>query len=217
MTSTSPAAGPLIGLVPPDSRLDAASRRLAEGISQLVSPPVVAAGMIALASARAAASGVLPAQAWLWGLGLALMAVAAPLLYLRWLVRVGRVSEMDVRRRHQRLRPMAFALAAGMAALCTLEWGGAPLFLCLVASLLWLLMAGLMAVSVRWKISVHTAMAGAGLALLWACCQPAWAVGGLLLVGWARVRLGCHTVAQVAAGSAWGLALFIVGVALYGG
>ena len=218
MTSTSPTVEPLIAVSPAASRLDAASKWMAEGISQFCSPPLVATAMIAGATVHvASATPKAAVDAWLWGAGLVLMAVAAPLLYLRWLVRTGRVSDLDVRRRHQRLRPMAFTLAAGMAALCALEWGGAPLFLCLVASLLWLLMAGLMAVSVRWKISVHGAMAGAGVAVLWACSQPAWAWAALLLVGWARVRLRCHTVAQVAAGTLWGVALFTMGLVLYGG
>ena len=219
MTSTtSPRLEPLVtGPTADDSRLNLASRWVAEGISQVFSPPLVAVAMVLLAVAYAAPRHGRWAT-WLWGGGLVLIAVALPLAYLHWLVRTGRVTDMGVRRRHQRLRPMAFTLAAGMAALCTLEWGGAPLFLCLVASLLWLLIAGLMAVSVRWKISVHGALVGAGLALLWACCQPPlWALALLPVLGWSRVRLGCHTVAQVIAGAAWGAALFGLGLALYGG
>lgn len=217
MASTSPRLQSLVAAsASDDSRLGVASRWTAEGISQLLSPPLVAVAMVALAAARVATADGQRA-AWIWGGGLILAAVVAPLGYLRWLVHTGRVADMDVRRRHQRLRPMAFTLAAGMAALCTLEWGGAPLFLCLVASLLWLLMAGLMAVSVRWKISVHGALAGAGLALLWACGGALWPWALLPLLGWSRVRLGRHTVAQVIAGAAWGVALFGLGLALYGG
>jgi membrane-associated phospholipid phosphatase len=78
-------------------------------------------------------------------------------------------------------------------------------------------MAGLMAVSVRWKISVHGALAGAGLARLGACGGALWPWALLPLLGWSRVRLGRHTVAQVIAGAAWGVALFGLGLALYGG
>ena len=217
MTSTSPRLEPFPATsAAHDSRLDLASRWVAEGVSWLFSPPLVATAMVILAVTQVAPSDGRRA-AWLWGGGLVLGAVALPLAYLRWLVRTGRVSDMDVCRRHQRLRPMAFTLAAGITALCTLEWGGAPLFLCLVASLLWLLMAGLMGVSAWWKISVHGALAGAGLVLLWVCQEPLWAWALLPVLGWSRVRLGRHSVAQVIAGTAWGVALFGLGLALYGG
>ncbi len=64
-------------------------------------------------------------------------------------------------------------------------------------------LVALAAITLRWKVSVHSAITAGAVAVLAAVYGP-WA--GLLaplvvLVGWSRVRLRCHTAAQVAVGA----------------
>lgn len=78
----------------------------------------------------------------------------------------------------------------------------------LVVAMLATLLA-ILAVTTRWKISVHTAVSGGAVALLALTYGPWPLVGGVLvvLVGWSRVRLRDHTLAQALAGAALGAAV----------
>lgn len=116
-------------------------------------------------------------------------------------VRRGRIGDRFIADRRQRVAPMSLAVACAGVGLAVLRLLGAPRDLVvLVAAVL----AGLVvsvAITTVWKVSVHVAgLAGAvAVATLrygW------WGASGLALVGllgWARVRLGAHTVAQVVA------------------
>jgi membrane-associated phospholipid phosphatase len=89
--------------------------------------------------------------------------------------------------------------------------GRAPVQMIVVAGGLWLQMVLIFGITLRWKISVHSA-AAAGIATL------AWSLAGTVLplvigvpvIAWARVRLRRHTIAQTIAGSVLGLTIFLV-------
>lgn len=123
----------------------------------------------------------------------------------------GLISSPDLPRRSERLQPALFTTLCAVAAYPLLQGVGAPpLFLSLDAALA-VQMALLALVTSWWKISYHAAGA-AGLTIvafaLGDLSVSVPLVGLMVLVGWARVRLGRHTPRQVAAG--WLSALPIV-------
>ena len=78
-----------------------------------------------------------------------------------------------------------------------LRWSSASFLV--GASLVWL-------ISRAWKISIHAVGVGGGVVILMVVGGPTlWPViVAPLVVGWARLRLGAHTIPQLLAGSALG-------------
>ncbi len=170
-------------------------------VSIIFAPPFVAAYMITFV---VVVSGV--SEAWRWaGLYLA-QSVLAPLGYLLWLRQNGLVSDLDVKERAERFRPLAFTVVA-MVLACVVFWaGGAPPLLRGLAVVAVLLLGVVLVVTTRWKISMHGAAIGAFTALL--LIVIGWGAVPILLivpvVAWARVHLRRHTPAQAIAGIALG-------------
>jgi membrane-associated phospholipid phosphatase len=162
-----------------------------------------------------AAWSVSAPEAWTWAGIYVLLAVVAPLLYLSWLVRRGVVTDFDVQVREQRVVPLAITLVCGQLAVLLLLFGDAPSILTTVAVALWFQTAVLFGVTLRWKISVHTATAAAVAILAWSAGgTPLPLLIGVPLVSWSRVRLGRHTVAQTVAGALLGCAVMSVALIL---
>ncbi len=183
---------------------------LAYAISQVGSPPVLGAAVMALI-----ASTLSSPRAWTWAGVYVFLAILTPLLYLVWLVRRGRITDLDVQLREQRTRPLIFTIACAGLAWLVLALGGAPLQMVVVTGGLWLQMAIIFGVTLRWKISMHSA-AAAGVAML------VWSLAGTMLplligvpiIAWSRVRLRRHTVAQTIAGAVLGLTIFLAALSL---
>jgi hypothetical protein len=196
-------------LVVPAGTLD----RLASRVSQVTAPPV-----LALAAAMACARVVGAAQGHGW-LALYLgLVVALPVVYLLWLLARGQVADFHLYRREDRLRPYLATLLAAALGWAILRWGGAPRLLVVLAGATCLQTATLLAVTLRWKISAHTATAAALAVLTAALAGPVAApfAAAVPVVAWARVRLRRHTVAQTVAGALVGglgltLALAVAG------
>ncbi len=140
--------------------------------------------------------------------------VAAPALLLGFGMHCGWWSDLDVSQLHERRTYMPWVLAsAGLAG--ALAWGYAfpsPLKWSIDSIFLWLAVS--VAVGVTWKISLHAGSSTGILALAYLTLGWRW---GLALtwipiaVGWARVRLACHTPFQVLAGAvAGGAAVTVV-------
>ncbi len=102
---------------------------------------------------------------------------------------------------------MLFTLACmgGGGALLWLGGRAAPARRVWTATL-WAQMALVMTITLRWKISVHSAAAASATALLWAVIGPLAMLAMPLigLVSWSRVRLLRHTRAQTVAGALLG-------------
>jgi membrane-associated phospholipid phosphatase len=173
---------------------------LAQHISHIFHPIFLSTGSCLIVGYSA-----LPQQRWL-GLGWAvlsiLMMVVPGVLFFRFRLRQGAYSDTDVSVRHQRNELYFFSGAILLVNLVVLLLLNAPLdFVALLLSVLLLALCG-WAINLFWKISVHASsisscatismiyMAPLGV-VLWPCA---------LLVGWARVRTGNHTPAQVGAG-----------------
>jgi membrane-associated phospholipid phosphatase len=141
-----------------------------------------------------------------WGLVAALFAAVLPTVFISYGVRRGRWSDRNVGARRPRLIVLAFITASVAAGLILLAAGGAPRMLTGYLAFMLASVAALAAVTTVWKISIHCAVASGSVAILaltyGPLVLPAYALVALL--GWSRVALKDHTVAQVVAGSVLG-------------
>lgn len=184
---------------PPAADRTLLARALTEALSPLRLVP-------ALLIIVAWASAPDPSAALAWGLGTAVLAMGAPLLYLRRQIRAGRVSDHHVTARRRRPMLLFITLVSLLATLAVARAGGAPrMLVALVAALL----AGLglfLLITLAWKISFHAGVSAGAVGILTLVFGPAMLLfsPAVPLLAWARVRLGDHTPAQVAAGAILG-------------
>lgn len=180
--------------------------RFAHHVSAILSPAVISVPVILLASLYRAAS-ISSALAYTL-LTLCFLSLG-PFAYIYIGVHLGKLSDVDVSKRSERVGPFIF----GLLSIC-LGWfvlilvhGPSPLITVLIMTAI----SGLtmMIITLWWKISIHaSSLAGAAtmLTVLYgAIMLPTFAL--LVLVSWSRVVLRRHTLAQVIAGSLLGIAL----------
>jgi membrane-associated phospholipid phosphatase len=179
-----------------------AKNRIAGWITEVFQPPVVVS--VQLLVSPLTQPGFPGTVAY--GALAALFVCVIPLLLLLVLVRLGKVTDHHVSDRKQRAPVLLMALASIMAGLLVLRAAGAPesvvaMVLAVVGGVV--VLAG---VSPFWKISGHAAAMSSSAVIAVMMLGPAWLP--LLLriptVGWSRVVLRAHTVAQVVAGSLFG-------------
>ncbi len=181
--------------------------QLAHGVSIVFSPPI-----LSVISLLVVAGFLNSAAAWLWVSGEIGLIVGVPCLYVLWLVRQGQASDFDLQIRSQRTRPYTVTLGCLAINWLILYVGDAPRLLLVLGGALFIQMTLLMAITLVWKISLHTAAVASFIALAWAL------LGGLVsplvllipLIAWARIRLRRHTPLQTLAGAVVGLA--VVGI-----
>ena len=143
-----------------------------------------------------------------WGLVAALFAAVLPTLFISYGVRRGLWSDRNVGARRPRLIVLAFITASVAAGLAVLVLGGAPRLLTGYLAFMLGSVAVLAAITFVWKISIHCAVASGSVVILAFTYGPLVLPGYALVVllGWSRVALADHTVAQVIAGAAGGAA-----------
>lgn len=136
----------------------------------------------------------------------ALFVCVLPLFLLLVLVRQGKVTDHHVSDRKQRAPVLLMALGCIALGLLVLSAVGAPqsviaMVLAVVGGV-----AVLAAVSLFWKMSGHAAAISCSAVVAVLMLGAAWAPLLLLVpaVGWSRVVLRAHSVAQVVAGSLFG-------------
>ena len=118
--------------------------------------------------------------------------------------------------RRPRLVVLAFITASVAAGLILLLVLGAPPLLTGYLAFMLASVAVLAAITTVWKISIHCAVASGSVTILALTYGPL-VLGGYLLVGllgWARVAVKDHSVAQVVAGSVLGAAAAAAAYAL---
>ena len=151
-----------------------------------------------------------------WGLLAALFTAVLPALFISRGVRHGRWNDRNVGARRPRLLVLAFITASVAAGLILLLVLGAPPLLTGYLAFMLASVAVLAGITTVWKISIHCAVA-AGSAMILALTYGPPVLGGYLLVGllgWARVVVKDHSVAQVVAGSLLGAAAAAIAYAL---
>lgn len=202
---------------PPADAIRAASRHTAVWISRIACPPVVALALLV----RIVDGSSVP-RAWAWAAMFALPAVVTPALVVAALVRAGRVVDFDLSDRRQRHLPFAVATLCAVVSTAVLANLGGPATLVAFGVAWSALLALLCAVTLRWKISLHGAAAGAAAGMSITAGGAMAGTGGAvgadlalwlalpLAVGWARVVLRRHTPRQVVAGTAVGVAAIVL-------
>ncbi|MGW3209270.1 hypothetical protein [Streptomyces sp. NPDC001135] len=138
-----------------------------------------------------------------WGVVAAVFTAVVPTLILRFGERRRYWGDRHVRRRQDRIVAAPGVMATvltGTALLYALDASTAVV--ALVAAMVAVLLA-LLVITFFWKVSVHSAVASGALAILVTVFGPWMLVLTplVVLIGWSRVRLGCHTVGQVAVGA----------------
>jgi hypothetical protein len=180
--------------------------RFARYVSNILAPAPISLPLILLVSfyqASSVASALVYAALTLFFLSI------GPFIYILIGVRLGKLSDVDVSKRKERLGPFIFGLLSICLGWFVLLLTHAPsiLITCLIITAV----SGLimMFTTLWWKISIHaSSLAGVAtiLTVLYgAVMLPTF--GLLVLVSWSRVILRRHTVAQVIAGSLLSIAL----------
>ncbi|MEV6678646.1 hypothetical protein AB0N09_17560 [Streptomyces erythrochromogenes] len=144
-----------------------------------------------------------------WGLIAALFCGVIPILWIKWGQRRGHWGDRHVRRRQDRLIVIPGIIVSVTACIALMVTLGAPREMtALIVAMLATLFA-ILAVTTAWKISVHTAVSAGALVMLTLAYGP-WTLSAaplVALVGWSRVVLRDHTLAQVLAGTGLGSVL----------
>jgi hypothetical protein len=143
-----------------------------------------------------------------WGLLAALFTAVLPTVFISHGVRHGRWNDRNVGARRPRLLVLAFITASVAAGLILLLVLGAPPLLTGYLAFMLASVAVLAAITTVWKISIHCAVASGSVTILALTYGPLVLCGYVLvgLLGWARVTVQDHGVAQVVAGSVLGAA-----------
>ncbi len=175
---------------------------LARGVSAVGHPFALATGLMVLGATKVQGAAGLPAAL------LALALTVAPCgLFAWWRVRTGAWENLDASRRQQ--RPALYALGLGLMGLLLAVTLANPRMGYMtrpVEATLLVILLGL-ALNVWIKVSMHATFA-AFVGTLALPVSPAYAAALLLalpLIGWARLRLGRHTLPEVLLGAALGL------------
>ncbi|MDT0407793.1 MULTISPECIES: hypothetical protein [Streptomyces] len=151
-----------------------------------------------------------------WGLLAGAFCGAFPITFIILGARRGHWTDKHVKVRSQRWIPLLGTLASVLVGIVLLALLDAPQD---VIALVLAMIAGLlltMAVTIFWKVSVHTAVASGVVSVLVVALGP-WALLGYLgvaTIGWSRVSLHDHTMPQTVAGAALGAVAAVVFVAL---
>lgn len=133
-----------------------------------------------------------------WGLLAGAFCGGLPIAYIVAGVRRGRWTDKHLKVRSQRWIPLFVTLGSVLV--------GTGLLLALDAPREVVALVLTMAVTIWWKVSVHTAVAS-GVAVVITVAYGWWAALlflGVAAVGWSRVSLRDHTTAQVIAGTILG-------------
>jgi hypothetical protein len=183
--------------------------------SDILSPPVIWG---ALAFPIAFREADTREQALLWALTYTVMVCLLPAVYIGLMVWRGRITDLHMEVRRERIRPFIVSLIGTTLAWWMLRLMGAPPLLPNFALVSLVLLGAMFLVTLVWQISMHSmsitcavvatgALYGPGAALLLSPLIP--------VVGAARLKLRRHTLAEVVAGVALGgcltlLLLFII-------
>jgi membrane-associated phospholipid phosphatase len=175
-------------------------------LTSIFAPAHLVIGLLLLVGAASDPSAV---RGLAWGILAALLIGVAPYAWVLLAVRRGRFTSRHIPERAQRLLPLAVAAGWAAASVAVMAILGAPRQL---IALILAMLAGLAvtaAITTRWKISLHTAVAGGTVTILTIVYGPALLTTVILVagIGWSRVHARDHTIAQVIAGALLGAAI----------
>jgi hypothetical protein len=173
-------------------------------VSDVVSPPVVWA-VLALPVALQYSQSTQNAVFWalLYGFFICLL----PIIYVAYNVKRGNITDLHMKERRQRFRPLLVSLLSTAIVWWLLKFLGAPRAFPLLAMLSLIQIGVIALITLVWQVSMHMmSIAGAVVAVgILFSTGPAFIVLPLVpLVAAARLNLHRHTPAQVIAGTVIG-------------
>lgn len=177
--------------------------RLARLFSNIVSPPV----MFAVLGLLLAWHVLSPLPALLWAAVYGFFVSLAPILFVLYLLRTGRIVELHMSNTQERHLPYLVAILGSLVVIALLRlFDGPQLLVCLALfNLVTLFSIGL--INLRWLISFHAAAAMAMDTIVALVFGPLAAVAlapVVALVVGARLYLRRHTLGQIIGGLAIG-------------
>ncbi|RSN38591.1 hypothetical protein DMC64_41730 [Amycolatopsis sp. WAC 04197] len=148
----------------------------------------------------------------LWGFVIAFFCAAVPMAFI---VRGARKGDWDghhVRNREGRVKPLIVCFASTAVGLAIMLTFNAPTDLVYMAIAMLVSLVVTFAITNWWKISLHAAVSGGGVATLAVVYGPVALLLLLVvaLICWSRVVTGDHTTGQVTAGTALGFGITIL-------
>lgn len=174
-------------------------------VSNLLSPPVIWAVMAFPIAFRDAQT---QQQAMIWALIYCGLVCILPLFYVAMMVRMGRITDLHMQVRQQRLMPFVVSIICTSIAWWVLRFMGAPAVLPLFALFSLAQIAVIAVITLVWQISMHAmSITGAVVAAFtfFGVIPALLLLPLIVLVGAARLKLEKHTLAQIIAGAAVGL------------
>jgi len=183
------------------------SFRLARFVSDILSPPILTLPVLVMAAMAADAP-----DAWRHVALYALVAVLVPVVDLAWQLHSGRITDIHLPERSERIRSFAVGTIAGSVGLVLLVAVAASPIVVAFAVMALAQAVVLFAITLRWQVSVHGAAAASlavvGTFLYGSAAAPLWLL--VPLVTWSRLRLNRHTPAQMVVGVGVGVFLPMV-------
>ena len=152
-------------------------------------------------------------QSVLWAMSYGFWVSLAPILYVLFLLKTGRIAELHMTNKRERLLPYAVAVACALLMLGIEIIGRAPQILRCVTIFNILELTALGLITTRWLISMHSTATTAVTALIWLIWGAGWAllvgIPLIALVAVVRLFLRRHTPAQVVAGWILGVVILL--------
>ncbi|MEP6985807.1 MAG: hypothetical protein ABI970_09425 [Chloroflexota bacterium] len=188
--------------------------RWARVISNLLSPPMVWSILVFVIAFHYAENRL---QGLMWALTYAILVCLMPILFIAWRVHSGKISDLHMKERQERIIPFAVSIVCAIAAWQVLRMMNAPSILPLIAAVTLVELITMLVITFAWQISMHAmsisvAVVATGIVF---GAAPALFVSPLLpIVGAARLRLQRHTLAQVIAGAVVGALIPLVVLAI---
>ena len=179
---------------------DGVRRRVARLITEALAPIVLIVAVLLVVALSTTDSVV---RGLLLGLVAAFFAGGLPYAVLILGVRRGRLGDRHLSRRQERPALMVLGLVSVTSGLLVMRWLDAPSELLALVVAMVAGVAVALAVSLFWKISIHTACVAGSVCVLGVLVHPAaFALFPLVAAtAWARFVLRDHTAAQVVAGA----------------
>ncbi|MEM7126750.1 MAG: hypothetical protein AAF702_10515 [Chloroflexota bacterium] len=147
------------------------------------------------------------ASGWFWLTLFAITTLALPSAYILLLVHSGKVSDIHLPFRSERIRPLCFMLLTTTTVALAARWYNAPNLVLLIGYATVIQTVLVLLITLRWKISLHC-LAAAELATI---CLYVFGLPALLsvfmvfVIAWSRLYLHRHTFYQTVVGSLLGV------------
>jgi membrane-associated phospholipid phosphatase len=152
----------------------------------------------------------------LWGLVVGVTGSVIPMIVIVRGAKKGKWDSHHVTNREGRVVPFLACLISVAGGITILLIGDAPIQMTALSTSMFvsLIVSVILTFRLRWKVSMHAAVATGAVVVLMVTFVPWLAVAGLavVLVAWSRIRLGDHTISEILGGVAVGA---LVGGLLY--